>query len=93
MFFLSATFHVLLSYKRKDSFMGELNMRTLHFHPLSGLHRPQWLHYRLHIPHTLSEPWFWAAMIFISLIVIASLLAIFVPSPSAHSMPYPVYFP
>jgi len=68
-------------------------MRTLHFHSLSNLHRPQWLNYQLHIPHMLSEPWFWAAVLFISLILIASLLAIFGPTNTQYTVPYPYYHP
>lgn len=68
-------------------------MRTLHFHPITGLHRPQWLNQELHIPHLLREPGFWAAVIFISLIVIAALLAIFGPTSTQQPMSYPRYFP
>jgi hypothetical protein len=68
-------------------------MRTLHFNPISGLHRPGWFSQKLHLPHLLSEPWFWAAVIFISLFLFASLLAVFGPSSSYHEMPYPLYHP
>jgi hypothetical protein len=71
-------------------------MRTLHFHPFAGLNKSelfnhQWLNQELHLPHMLMQPWFWVALIFISLFLITSLLAILGPSSSGFIPP--VYYP
>ncbi len=68
-------------------------MRTLHFHSLTDFHGPAWLNRELHLPHMFKEPWFWVAVIFISLFLIVSLLAIFIPSFSGSVQPYPIFYP
>jgi hypothetical protein len=68
-------------------------MRTLHFHPLFGLLRPQGNSLRLHLPHIIREPWFWAAVVFFSLILTGVLLVIFGEPSSGLTMPYPMYYP
>jgi hypothetical protein len=71
-------------------------MRTLHFNPIAGLSKPdlfnhEWINYELHLPHMLKQTWFWVAVIFISLFLIASLLAIF--GPSSPGFVPPMYYP
>jgi hypothetical protein len=55
-------------------------MRTLNFHPLFGFHKPDWFSYRLHWPQVMSEPWVLAVAVFVSLILLTGLLAIYVPT-------------
>jgi hypothetical protein len=68
-------------------------MRTLHFHPISGLHRPQWFDYQLHLPGMLKEPWFWVAVIFILMFGIVAVLAMYSPPGDHLSMPMPMFYP
>jgi hypothetical protein len=68
-------------------------MRALHFHSLNDFHRPAWLNLKLHLPHVLKEPLFWVVVILISLFLIVSLLAVFIPSHSGSVPPYPIFYP